>query len=535
MNFFDEKTAFVSKNYDLSDDHYQVLTHLFEALGKDIQSNLVAQLRSERDYRLSRYNQNLLMQLPKHMLIAVKSKIKKACLSLEPKERFDVYDIQAKKQFHYSNLSEVNLTCFKVNHVDLTTTSTQVSLQTDAPTELNHNVFDLWINPLLWKQAEFKLCQLKEMLLKENKIKVRVIYDDGTQKEVLATVYNSDAYTLGLNDKTRLDLLSPEFSLKLSIELSQIPVTETTAKVKEMMLMFPVGIYDRADFFELISQKDRLFITNIIPLFNLFEAYSTSQKIDQRYDKIPLLHPEDPEARACYVHQVWVNNQPSAIPTNLSRLDKSRSPENDFRNLFSNKPFNHRLSESFSAGTTDQPYKDYYNHTVSEYVFHKHVGKLSYSPKDINEALDIEKRIFAKVEWTQKAEHGSLIKVSTNSFTTQSAHFELIALKSELRLNSFRHIDRVVQVFRAFSDLDIRNNDGFLLALKFLYGEENAERYQFFKSVIKAVNYDHVSNVLVIEAAYPHYYAYVRYVANVVTRFFYINSPQVVEVKVFVR
>ncbi len=490
MNFFDEKTAFVSKNYDLSDDHYQVLTHLFEALGKDIQSNLVAQLRSERDYRLSRYNQNLLMQLPKHMLIAVKSKIKKACLSLEPKERFDVYDIQAKKQFHYSNLSEVNLTCFKVDHVDLTTTSTQVSLQTDAPTELNHNVFDLWINPLLWKQAEFKLCQLKEMLLKENKIKVRVIYDDGTQKEVLATVYNSDAYTLGLNDKTRLDLLSPEFSLKLSIELSQIPVTETTAKVKEMMLMFPVGIYDRADFFELISQKDRLFITNVIPLFNLFEAYSTSQKIDERYDKIPLLHPEDPEARACYVHQVWVNNQ---------------------------------------------PYKDYYNHTVSEYVFHKHVGKLSYSPKDINEALDIEKRIFAKVEWTQKAEHGSLIKVSTNSFTTQSAHFELIALKSELRLNSFRHIDRVVQVFRSFSDLDIRNNDGFLLALKFLYGEENAERYQFFKSVIKAVNYDHVSNVLVIEAAYPHYYAYVRYVANVVTRFFYINSPQVVEVKVLVK
>ncbi|WHN66600.1 type VI secretion system baseplate subunit TssF/IglH [Cysteiniphilum sp. QT6929] len=490
MNFFDEKTAFVSKNYDLSDDHYQVLTHLFEALGKDIQSNLVAQLRNERDYRLSRYNQNLLMQLPKHMLIAVKSKIKKACLSLEPKERFDVYDIQAKKQFHYSNLSEVNLTCFKVDHVDLTTTSTQVSLQTDAPTELNHNVFDLWINPLLWKQAEFKLCQLKEMLLKENKIKVRVIYDDGAQKEVLATVYNSDAYTLGLNDKTRLDLLSPEFSLKLSIELSQIPVTETTAKVKEMMLMFPVGIYDRADFFELISQKDRLFITNIVPLFNLFEAYSTSQKIDERYDKIPLLHPEDPEARACYVHQVWVNNQ---------------------------------------------PYKDYYNHTVSEYVFHKHVGKLSYSPKDINEALDIEKRIFAKVEWTQKAEHGSLIKVSTNSFTTQSAHFELIALKSELRLNSFRHIDRVVQVFRAFSDLDIRNNDGFLLALKFLYGEENAERYQFFKSVIKAVNYDHVSNVLVIEATYPHYYAYVRYVANVVTRFFYINSPQVVEVKVFVK
>ncbi|WP_192483769.1 MULTISPECIES: type VI secretion system baseplate subunit TssF/IglH [Cysteiniphilum] len=490
MNFFDEKTAFVSKNYDLSDDHYQVLTHLFEALGKDIQSNLVAQLRSERDYRLSRYNQNLLMQLPKHMLIAVKSKIKKACLSLEPKERFDVYDIQAKKQFHYSNLSEVNLTCFKVDHVDLTTTSTQVSLQTDAPTELNHNVFDLWVNPLLWKQGEFKLCQLKEMLLKENKIKVCVIYDDGTQKEVLATVYNSDAYTLGLNDKTRLDLLSPEFSLKLSIELSQIPVTETTAKVKEMMLMFPVGIYDRADFFELISQKDRLFITNVIPLFNLFEAYSTSQKIDERYDKIPLLHPEDPEARACYVHQVWVNNQ---------------------------------------------PYKDYYNHTVSEYVFHKHVGKLSYSPKDINEALDIEKRIFAKVEWTQKAEHGSLIKVSTNSFNTQSAHFELIALKSELRLNSFRHIDRVVQVFRAFSDLDIRNNDGFLLALKFLYGEENAERYQFFKSVIKSVNYDHVSNVLVIEAAYPHYYAYVRYVANVVTRFFYINSPQVVEVKVLVK
>lgn len=490
MNFLDEKTTFVSKNYDLSDDHYQVLTHLFEALGKDIQSNLVAQLRSERDYRLSRYNQNLLMQLPKHMLIAVKSKIKKACLSLEPKERFDVYDIQAKKQFHYSNLSEVNLTCFKVDHVDLTTTSTQVSLQTDAPTELNHNVLDLWINPLLWKQAEFKLCQLKEMLLKDNKIKVRVIYDDGAQKEVLAMVYNSDAYTLGLNDKTRLDLLSPEFSLKLSIELSQIPVVETTAKVKEMRLVFPVGIYDRADFFELISQKDRLFITNIISLFNLFEAYSTSQKIDERYDKIPLLHPEDPDARACYVHQVWVNNQ---------------------------------------------PYKDYYNHTVSEYVFHKHVGKLSYSPKDINEALDIEKRIFAKVEWTQKAEHGSLIKVSTNSFTTQSAHFELIALKPELRLNSFRHIDRVVQVFRAFSDLDIRNNDGFLLALKFLYGEENAERYQFFKSVIKAVHYDHVSNVLVIEAAYPHYYAYVQYVANVVTRFFYINSPQVVEVKVLVK
>ncbi len=42
----------------------------------------------------------------------------------------------------------------------------------------------------------------------------------------------------------------------------------------------------------------------------------------------------------------------TAIPTNLSKLDKSRPPENDFRNLFSNKPFNHRLSESFSAVTT---------------------------------------------------------------------------------------------------------------------------------------------------------------------------------------
>ncbi|WP_229667670.1 hypothetical protein, partial [Cysteiniphilum litorale] len=47
-----------------------------------------------------------------------------------------------------------------------------------------------------------------------------------------------------------------------------------------------------------------------------------------------------------------------AIPTNLSRLDKSRSPENDFRNLFSNKPFNHRLSESFSAGTTEECDRD---------------------------------------------------------------------------------------------------------------------------------------------------------------------------------
>ena len=233
-----------------------------------------------------------------------------------------------------------------------------------------------------------------------------------------------------------------------------------------------------------------LSFADIIPIFNLFEAYSTAQKVDERYDKIPLLHAEDSSARACYVQQVWINNQ---------------------------------------------PYKEYYNHTVSEYIFHKHIGKLSYSPNNINEALDVSKKIFAKVQWTQKDTHGHLIKITTNSFITQNTQFELVVMKPEIKLNSFRHIDRVVQVFRAFSDLDIRNKDGFLLALKFLYGEEYGEKYQFFKSVVKEIEYDYVNDILIIHANYQHYYDYLYYIAHVVARFFYINSPQVIEIKVMVK
>ncbi|WP_119343072.1 type VI secretion system baseplate subunit TssF/IglH [Facilibium subflavum] len=469
---------------DLSDGHYQLLTNTFMQLSKNIQEDIRHYLREEQDYRLSRYNQNLLMPLPKHMLVNTFLSMKNMSLDLEAQQSFDVYDISAKRHFIYTTQSQVIINNFKVTTDDTAQSEIfYVTLQPKTPAKLDRCAFELWINPALWSKLEYRLAQLKSALFHNEKIWVELYYDDGSTHHCQAHLEDI-RYTLPMNDVVRLMLTSPEFFLGFKVVLDQMPIF-SDAKLIKAVCLFDVSALKRGEIREFSAFKDNLFKNNIIPLFNLYEGYSSAQKLDDTYDKIPLIHAEDPSARAFYVHQVWENNQ---------------------------------------------LYKEYYHHIFSEYVFHKHVGKLGFYPKNIKESVTQSKKVFVKAMWSQNVTHGHLLKLSSNAINAAQTRYELVCLKPGVSINNFRYVDRVVQVFRAFSDLDMRNKDAFLIALKFLCGAEYIDIYQKFKSAVRSIEYNAVSNGIIIEVQQASDFAFVEHIANVISTFFYVNSPQAIQV-----
>ncbi len=482
-NIHDELEAEV----DLSEAHYQLLSSAFEELSDNIQSEIQQGLREERDYRLSRYNQNLLMPIPKHLLVKAKHSLKKFAVDIDVAQQYQVEDVSEKKRFNYTTQSQVVLSAFDVKNVDLASGRLMVELSAGRAVVMDAYSFDLWLNPELWGKLNYRLLRFKRLLFKSPHCKVKLSYDNGVSEYCNARIEEIQ-YTLGLNDRVRLRLISPEFDLGFKVVFEDIP-TEYESTVVEMECLFDVSSFRQTELFDVTSTKEPLFATNIVPLFNLYESYSSAQKLDEKYDKIPLLNPEDPNAKAISVKQVWVNN-----------------------NL----------------------YKEYYNHTVSEYVFHKHVGKLTYYPKNLTESLKQSKKVFAKVLWTQNISHGNFLRVSSNALAASNIRYDLISSKSEIGINSFRYINRVVQIFRTFSDLDIREQDGFLIALKFLCGEEYVDLYRRFKLAIDRIQYNRVANELNIYIKQAGNLAFVGHVAEIVSEFFYVNSPQSIEIKMCV-
>ena len=116
---------------DLSDAHYRLLSTAFENLSKNIQIEIQQNLLEERDTRLSRYNQNLLMALPKHLLIKAGRKFKRLLIDVDVNQRFQVYDAQTKKNFIYTTRSETVLTSFKVSNVNISLNKIEILMKLD--------------------------------------------------------------------------------------------------------------------------------------------------------------------------------------------------------------------------------------------------------------------------------------------------------------------------------------------------------------------------------------------------------------------
>lgn len=477
-----------SETTDLSDAHYRLLSNTFEHLSKNIQIEIQQNLLQEREARLSRYNQNLLMALPKHLLVKAGRKFKRLLIDIDVNQRFQVYDSKAKQNFIYTTRSEVILNAFTISHANISLNKLEVSMKLDYGRTLNGTAFDLWLNPALWEKLNFRLLLIKNLMFEKKNLQVKLSYNNGKDHLCMAHLENIE-YTLAPNDNMRLMLVSPEFQLGFKVVLDQIPVVDDSLYIVGMTCLFEMTLPNQEQFLELLQYKDRLFESNIIPLFNLYEGYSSTQRLDDKYDQIPLLNAEDPDAKPCYVKQIWVNN---------------------------------RL------------YKKYYHHIQSEYVFHKHTGKLSFYPKNLKQEIQKNKKIFANITWMQSSQHGRLLKITSNAIAISDGHFELITVKPEVKINDFQSTDQAIQIFRAFSDLDIRKQYGFLTALGFLCSEEHKHVYQQFKNEVSKISYDELCNSLKIIVKNQSHTAFVTYVADVVAQFFYINSPQVIAIKTIV-
>ena len=473
---------------DLSDAHYRLLSTAFENLSKNIQIEIQQNLLEERDTRLSRYNQNLLMALPKHLLIKAGRKFKRLLIDVDVNQRFQVYDAQTKKNFIYTTRSETVLTSFKVSNVNISLNKIEILMKLDYGRTLDNASFDLWFNPALWEKLNFRLLLLKNMLLEKKHVHIKLNYSNGKDYLCIGHLENIE-YALAPNDNIRLMLVSPEFQLGFKVVLDQIPVVDESLSVVGMTCLFEATLSSHEQLLELLQYKDRLFESNIIPLFNLYEGYSSTQRLDDKYDKIPLINAEDPDAKPCYVKQIWVNNQ---------------------------------------------LYKKYYHHIQSEYVFHKHTGKLSFYPKNLKEEIQKNKKIFANITWMQSSQHSRFLKITSNAIAISDSRFELIIIKPEVKINDFQSTDQATQIFCAFSDLDIRQQYGFLTALKFLCSEEHQHFYQQFKKQVSKISYDEMCGSLKIIVKHQDHMAFVEYVSNIVAQFFYINSPQVIAIKTFV-
>ena len=474
---------------DISDAHYQVLLSLFDNLSADIQTSIKKKLQLSRDLRISKFNQNLVMQLPKHMLLSFKSKNLSESLRLPLHQKFYVFDVNKKEKYCYTNLNEIDLTPFEVSKVKAFPTKLHVMLEPKNSIKITNNIFDLWINPELWKNFGYALNQLRDIILENKRANATIEFDDGYEKEVQVSFESNDSYGLELNDRILLKLLSPEFILGIKLCLEEIPSHDDTDKIKSITFNFSIDLGGRREFLDIIQNSEKMFVNNIIPIFNLFDDFSTTQVLDGRYDKIPLIHPEETNTKPFYVHQIWVN---------------------------------------------DKNYKNYHNHIISEYIFHKHIGKLSYYPSNIQSSVQSIKKVFAKAFWTQNSTHEQLVRISTNSFSMLGSYFDVISYKRDFKPNVLSHVDQIVQLFRAFSDLDIRKTDGFYFALEFLYGSSNHDDYKKFRSAVKTIDYDYYSNTIHIVSNHQSKNNYLKYVSGVVADFFYANSPQVIEIRVFV-
>lgn len=473
---------------DLSEAHYNYLLNKLEGLSDKIKSEVKKNMTKEREYQLFRYNQSMLIFIVKHILVKANYKVGNFSTDMVHTQKFQIFDIEKSKEFIYSLQSDVKLTSLELTDMKIDVDKYIVNLSPKKPVKLDRYAFDLWLNPVLWNKFHYKLLSLKKNLLLEPHIKIKIVYVNDSI-EYIDGKFEDVLYGLSINENIRFKVVSPQFNLGLRVVFKKMP-DQRDVKIKNIELNLSFFHFIKSGLSDLSIVKEKLFSTNIIPLFNVFDSYSISHKLDDKYDSIPIVNPTNIDAKPINVLQVWLNNK---------------------------------------------LYEEYYNHITSEFFFHNKKQVLSYYPSDIVSSIKRRKKIYVKALWTENSEHGSLVNIKSNSFVTSEIRYDLLILQKEISATNLLSIDIIVQIFRAFSDLDIRKIHSILIALEFLCGDEYAELYKSFRNEIDKVEYDASCNKLTFFIKNKSNTYFVEYMSDIISTFFYVNSPLAVQVDVFVR
>ncbi|WP_299009528.1 type VI secretion system baseplate subunit TssF/IglH [uncultured Shewanella sp.] len=473
---------------DLSEAHYNYLLNKLEDLSDKIKSEVKKNMAKEREHQLFRYNQSMLIFISKHILIKANYKMDRFSTDMVHTQKFQIFDIEKSKEFIYSLQSDVKLTSLELTDMKIDVDKYIVQLSPKKPVKIDRYNFDLWLNPVLWDKFNYKLLQLKKNLLLDPHIKIKIVYVNESI-EYIDGKFEDIFYGLSVNENIRFKVVSPQFNLGLKVVFKKMP-NNKDVNIKSIEISLSFFHFIKSGLSDLSIVKEKLFSTNIIPLFNMFDSYSTAHKLDDKIDSIPIVNPDNLDAKPISVLQVWLNNK---------------------------------------------LYEEYYNHITSEFFFHHKKQVLFYYPSDIASSIKRRKKIYVKALWTENSEHGSLINIKSNSFVTSEIRYDLITLQKEVSETNLLSIDIVVQIFRAFSDLDIRKTHSILIALEFLCGDEYAELYKKFRSEIDKVEYDANCNKLTFFIKNKSSIYFMEYMSDIISGFFYVNSPLAIKVDVFVR
>ncbi len=485
----DESSAAEDETFDISEEHYTTLLSSFRSLGESIQRNIKNQILTQRKIRISKYNQHLLLRLPKHILVKVKSRISAVSINLGLNQHFNILDIESKNHFNYTTQSNVSITAFDVIDVAINASTTVITLESDKSVTLNDNTIDIWVNPDLWSYAGYKLSHLKDSLLQCNGCIIRAYTSKNEYTTCKGHFEDGLSYALNENDNSLFKLSSPEYCLGLKIVFDELPQFLTETPIGIIEIEFVLEQREITSISESISNIKELYKTNIVPLFNVYEGYSSRQTLDIKYEEIPLINAEDAKSKPFYVNKLWINNIEHA---------------------------------------------DYCNPVESECIFHKQTGMLIYSPKERKKAIKEVRSFYAKVLWTQDAEHGNQLNISTNAIAASHLRLELLNIKSAKTNMPSDSLEDIVELFKSFTDLDIRKPKDFMFALKYICGDNNTDIYQEYNASTLSLEYTAYNNTLNIQVAHQSQKEFVYYISKVLAEFFHANTPQVINLLVSV-
>ncbi len=475
---------------DLSESYYHLLLTEIDNMREKMQFDILNNLEKQKNNQLVRYNQSLFSFVPKHVLIKKSYKANNFSTNVHSGSKYQVNDLKKGGKFTYTTQSDVVLTSLEVTKLESNADDLLVYLTSKKGVKIENAIFDLWINPEIWDKFTYNLLFFKKLLLDESKFKAIVKFIDGSI-DYCDVKLTDTCSELAVNDDIKLRLFSPQFYLGMSFSIANYSFYNKP-EVKNIILSIPEKLLYKSGMKDIKLHENKLFTTNIVPLFNLFDDYCVSQKVDEKYDGIPLIHPRNTSAFPLSVSQVWKNKH---------------------------------LYEAYS------------DHTVSEFYFHKLEGKLFYHPDDIVDDLVKNNSVFAKVSWTEHEEHGDFIDIKPNNFVSSRGSFKLISAKKSLNIIQTPILEHVIQVLKSFSNLDIRNKESIFIVLQFLCeGLDSGEDiYIRFKKAIESVDFCSFNNTLNFILNNRNDLHFIEYVANIISEFFYVNSPQMIKVNCLVK
>ncbi|MCL9781014.1 hypothetical protein M9194_06195 [Vibrio sp. S4M6] len=467
-----------------------VLTDVFKQLGEQINNEIQASLQREKTLHISRYHQHLLTHLPNHLLVKMQSHLSRACLPIAANSQFSIKDAfkPHDEAARYSTQNLVQLTGFEVDSISYPMSSMQITMLPKSPLSIDQFSFDIWINPSLWGQLDYQLSRLKQALLKQSTLKVTAIFDDGRQQEVLATLTDINDWLLASNDAIALRATSPEFDLGMRLTFSKVPHRENTNRVTQLILHFDFD-GDVALSPALKTAQQPLLVTNIVPLFNLYEDHSVSMPLDLRQENIRLHHSGDTKARPFYVRQVFIN-----------QID----------------------------------YEPFHQHGESEFVFHKESAALIYTPNNIRESITKKQKISARIYWYQDIPLPELAKISTSAVNTQATDFAILKAGEAKQQFDTNTLEAVGMALKSFSQYQLANRSHFLFLAKHLLGSSDSSVYQHFESAVKDIDFSPQTSELKVVCGQAQHLNLVCTLAELLIEFIMINTAFVIKLALII-